>query len=128
MKIGKVEEYLKIEKVTDFTKNGECSKCGNCCGKYLPLTTYEIDRIKAYIKKHNIKEHINNFAYGLDMTCPFLNDKQMCNIYKVRPQICRCFKCDKTQSEVIGTYGPFNHKSLPCRFKKNFFREVRENV
>ena len=121
MKIGNADEMLKNRKVTDFTKNGECSKCGNCCGNYLPLTTYEIERIKAYIKKHNIKEHLHHFAYGLDMTCPFLNDKQMCNIYKVRPQICRCFRCDKTQIEVMGSYGSLVLKALPVDVRKTFF-------
>ena len=28
--------------MTNFTKNGKCSKCGSCCSNFLPLTQSEI--------------------------------------------------------------------------------------
>jgi hypothetical protein len=41
--------------VYDFTDNGECVKCGNCCTNFLPMSDKEIKVIKRYIKKHKIK-------------------------------------------------------------------------
>ena len=44
--------------LTHFPKphcNGKCSNCGGCCIPWLPLTYKEIDTIKDYISKHNIK-------------------------------------------------------------------------
>ena len=84
----------------DFTRNGKCSGCGGCCTNMLPLTESEIRTIKRYIKKHNIRPH--NYVMAplatktLDLTCPFLdNAKQTekCNIYEVRPAVCRYFIC-----------------------------------
>ena len=82
--------------VYDFTDNGECVKCGNCCTNFLPMSDKEIKVIKRYIKKHKIKENIHILPINeyYDATCPFLKDKQ-CVIYEVRPFICQVFKCDK---------------------------------
>jgi Fe-S-cluster containining protein len=62
----------------------------------------EINTIKAYIKRHNIKQQKHAlFVYKdpmFDATCPFLDDTKpihKCLIYEVRPLICREFKCDK---------------------------------
>lgn len=59
MKIATMGEFVNDgleDVIEDFTKNGECSRCGNCCGRLLPLSKKEMDAIKNYIKKHNIKE------------------------------------------------------------------------
>ena len=42
--------------VNDFTVDGKCSNCGQCCSNYLPVGKREIENIKRYIKKHNVKE------------------------------------------------------------------------
>lgn len=39
--------------VFDFTKDGGCSNCGNCCSDLLPISNKEIKRC---IHKHKIKE------------------------------------------------------------------------
>lgn len=54
--------------ITDFTFNGKCSNCGQCCSNLLPLSDSEVKRIKQYIKKHNIKEQRHNAMIGVDMT------------------------------------------------------------
>lgn len=58
----------------------------------------EVDAIRRYIKKHHIKEckHLLPMVnHPIDMTCPFRdNDKGICTIYKVRPEICKQFICD----------------------------------
>ena len=83
----------------DLTDNGKCTQCGNCCGNLLPMTSKEIETIHKYIKKYNIKEHRHILPLAeptIDMTCPFLNDSkpnEKCDIYEVRPHICREFIC-----------------------------------
>lgn len=87
--------------VTDYTKNGKCSGCGACCSNLLPLSNQEVKRIKAYIKQHNIKEQRHNGIVGIDMTCPFRDEKnRKCLIYEIRPAICRSFVCNHTQEEI----------------------------
>lgn len=92
--------------VYDFTKNGKCSNCGECCSALLPLSEAETKRIKAYVKKHNIKPHKHNrliaAANTIDIICPFMDSSKehKCDIYKVRPDICKHFICNVPPSKV----------------------------
>ena len=87
--------------VTDNTKNGKCSNCGQCCSNCLPLSDTEVKRIKAYIKKHKIKEQRHNAMVGVDMTCPFRDEaNRKCLIYEIRPAICRQFVCNHTHEDI----------------------------
>ncbi len=89
--------------VLDFTDNGRCISCGECCSNVLPMKMKEIKVIKRYIKDHGIKEQKVSAVFAdpvYDLTCPFLRkdvSKDRCTIYPVRPQICRDFKCDKAR-------------------------------
>lgn len=103
MKIGSVEEMANDYQngTHNFTHNGKCSECGNCCSRYLALNNKEINTIRNYTKKHNIKQQKHAiFVHRealFDATCPFLDDTRAthkCTIYEVRPLICREFKCD----------------------------------
>ena len=85
----------------DNTIDGKCCECGDCCSNRLPLSQYEINQIKAYIKKNNIVEqkHILSVVAlpTIDMTCPFLDNTRKthkCTIYPVRPQVCREYLCN----------------------------------
>ena len=44
------------DNIYNFTKDGKCSGCGNCCSNLLPMSQKEVDAIRRYIKKHGIKE------------------------------------------------------------------------
>lgn len=101
MKNVSVFEYVKQgmdDNLFNFTKDGKCIGCGNCCSNLLPMSQKEISVIKKYMIKNRIKEakhrlQIVNDSY--DMTCPFRdNDKKICRIYPVRPEICKQFICD----------------------------------
>lgn len=89
------------DNIYNFTKDGKCSGCGNCCSNLLQMSQKEVDAIHRYIKKHGIKEckHLLPVAKpAFDMTCPFRNnDKKICTIYEVRPEICKQFICDSEQ-------------------------------
>lgn len=102
MSVSSFNEFLDNTKVTDYFINNKCSECGNCCSRFLPLSNYEINTIKAYIKRNNIKQQthsVNVMAKQYwDFTCPFLDDTKQnhkCTIYAVRPQICKSFTCRK---------------------------------
>lgn len=101
--MGLIESTIRnmCKGIYDFTNNGDCSSCGQCCSNFIPLSCDEIIRIKKYIKSHGIKP-CNHFLPTVDplpdMTCPFRdNNKKICTIYKIRPVICREFKCDKAK-------------------------------
>ena len=88
--------------VTDFTINGKCSQCGQCCSNLLPLSKIEIKRIKDYVKKHRIKEQRHNAMMAVDMTCPFRDEtNKKCLIYEIRPEICRVFQCNKDRDAIV---------------------------
>ena len=93
---------MEYASVKDFTDNGKCSNCGQCCSNLLPLSNREIKNIKAYIKKHKIKEQRHNGMTGVDMTCPFRDEaNKKCLIYEIRPAICRQFMCNHTQADIM---------------------------
>lgn len=108
--IGSLEDMIETMKsgVWDFTKDGECSNCGQCCADALPVTEAEIKKIRRYIAKNRIKEQKHFIPARnpnvIDMTCPFRdNGNRRCVIYDVRPMICREFRCDKpSKGEWIG--------------------------
>lgn len=87
--------------IIDFTNNGKCRDCGNCCGNFLPLTDVERVTIKRYIKKHNLHPAKPYFVEGpwakptVHNECPFLlnTDSHRCMIYSIRPGICKAYTC-----------------------------------
>ena len=97
----------------NFTDDGKCIQCGECCSNYLPMTEREIRIIKAYIKKNGIRphSHITPTRFPtLDFTCPFLNgqkEKEKCDIYKVRPLVCQEFICDPEKRKPLTTKDRF---------------------
>lgn len=91
------------DNIYDYTVDGKCCGCGNCCSAILPMNDKEIREIRQYIETHHIEEckHLIPLArQPFDMTCPFLDTdkkKDKCRIYPVRPFICRKFICDSEQ-------------------------------
>lgn len=97
MRTGTMKDLFDRKKTVDFTVDGKCSGCGNCCSNILPLSDVEVKRIHEYIRKNGIKEQKKLFASpdALDMTCPFRDEaNRKCTIYEVRPAICRVYLCD----------------------------------
>ena len=81
-------------KITDNTICGKCSKCGECCSNFLPVTQNEVDIIEEYVIKNNIKPQKQNLIMKQQLTCPYYDGKK-CLIYEVRPLICKAFYCNK---------------------------------
>jgi len=84
--------------------DGKCSGCGECCADLLPVTPDEIRRIKAYVEKHHITERKDAPFFdpnAIDLTCPLRNNKEhRCEVYPVRPLICREFICSKSLQQA----------------------------
>ena len=101
------ELWVKENGCHNYTNNGECSKCGSCCGRIIPLTRKEIKQIRRLVLTEKIEPHrLPAVCMSIDMTCPFLNlETHLCNIYEHRPYICRSFKCDiKPSLDVFPDY------------------------
>lgn len=91
----------------NFTNNGQCSRCGGCCTHHLPILEKERTAIKKYINENHIEAV---YHYGedpskgnIDFLCPFLDHTILgckCNIYPVRPAICKAYKCDLNNYQI----------------------------
>lgn len=129
MNVGTIEDVLNNMEngVFNFCKDDKCIGCGKCCSDLLPLSGKEIKEIKRYMKKHHIKQHRRNLPTVnalLDATCPFLDESKdcdKCDIYEVRPQICRVFQCNQPPSKVKANKHLFWRDRQPCSMRKVFF-------
>lgn len=89
----------------DYTKNGKCSRCGECCTHHLMMSEKEKQTIRKYVRKHKIKPcHHNAQGTSVDLMCPFLDTSKpqaKCLIYPVRPLVCQLFICCKTKQQFM---------------------------
>lgn len=122
---GTIGDYIMAVDVRDFTKNGECSRCGQCCGDFLPVTDDEIRAIRSYVIRNNIKDQkLAILANGIsDITCPFQSPvKQKCMVYPVRPSICRTFICNLSPAAMM------ENKKFHMLDKKRKTRSMRQAI
>lgn len=90
---------VKDERITDFfTERGNCMGCGECCGRFLPLTVLDIARLKSYVERNGIEVSreawIDGDGLTLNFNCPFLDEDRECMVYEARPEMCRAYRCD----------------------------------
>lgn len=76
------------------SRKGRCRGCGECCGRFLPLSLYDRLRLRAYARKHGVAPHAPRGE--ADLTCPYLTDELDCAVYPARPAVCRAYRCDKS--------------------------------
>ena len=128
MKAGCFADLMEDMKsgVYDFTEDGKCSNCGQCCSDILPISEEDIKRIKAFMKKHGVKEQKHfvpiSVPIAFDLTCPFRdNANKRCVIYPVRPEICRDFKCDHPKKQIELDKAKYHSLYLPHSMRLTFF-------
>lgn len=123
--IGSLGDFIAMKEngITDFTKDGRCSGCGECCSDFLPVSKEEVNRIHRYIKEHGVKAyHKNVLVQGFDITCPFRNDKtKTCMIYSVRPAICKEFQCNYPATRIAYNKSFFNQHYDIVSMREEFF-------
>lgn len=108
--------------VTDFTVKGKCSNCGQCCSGVLPLSRAEVERIKRYLTQNPVKEQRHNVMTGVDMTCPFRDERnRVCLIYPVRPDICVAFLCSYSPEDIQRTKMDFHENRAVVFMREEFF-------
>jgi Fe-S-cluster containining protein len=111
--------------ITNYTCNGKCSGCGQCCGDILHLSKKEIHRIDRYLKEHKVEATPRIVLVSYDNTCPFRdNGNKKCKIYEVRPDICRVFQCNKTPEEAFKNREITNSGKLPRSMRNLFFGDT----
>lgn len=140
-----VNETPKDEKIENKCCNHQCSGCASCCAELLPFTRKEGFKIKDYMqkKKDEGEEIICSYSVEKDnknlyALCPFLNEQtNRCNIYPVRPFVCRNFKCDKDietlkkermQYAKRADYNAFDGKKPVVSFHYFFFGEIKYDL
>lgn len=114
---------MEVRDRKNNTINGQCSGCGNCCANVLMLTNEEVLKIRKYIKKHNIAAVNRNTVFQFMNVCPFLNYNKKCNIYEVRPQICKNFSCDTSKSKDLSDYSKVRAIDMIATFYPDEFSE-----
>lgn len=91
--------------IVDFTMDGKCSNCGNCCSRHLPISSKEKKEIIRFCTKHDMSLPIFKIPFDMNNVlfelCPFHDiEKKRCLIYQVRPQICRQFMCNDSKKAL----------------------------
>lgn len=81
-------------KITDNSICGDCSRCGECCTNFLPVSQSDIDRLSKYVIENKIRPQKQMLIMQQRLTCPYYDGKK-CLVYEVRPMICKEFYCYK---------------------------------
>lgn len=87
-----------METLTNNMLDGRCSRCGECCGLFIPFNDEDINRIKKYVQLHNIKpfNRLDMEKNTFKAHCCFYDEnKKECTIYAVRPFVCKDFRCNR---------------------------------
>ena len=101
-----------MNKLTDYFVDGKCSRCGECCTPFIPITNKEYEKIKKYIKENDIECENQIDGNNVYIKCCFYNRKEKkCNIYEVRPEVCRRFKCCNSMQQINARRKYFNDRA-----------------
>jgi Fe-S-cluster containining protein len=93
------------------------------------MSNDEVQKIKAYMRKHTIKEQRHNYLTGIDLTCPFRDEaNRKCLIYSVRPWICRQFMCNHTQKDIERAKIEAHTKYRPVLMRAEFFGNKEDEI
>ena len=122
--------------IINFTINNHCSRCGSCCGLFIPFTEKELQVIKSYVKTNNIKPYnkrLNIETDAFEGNCCFYDkDNKKCMIYEVRPYVCRDFICSrknwKTKRDMYEKRAKYNSslskKTILATFDDKIYDDV----
>lgn len=87
-------ELCRKQEVVDlYTDRGGCEGCGECCSRFLPMSRFDVSRLRSYVERHHVVLH--EPKGDVDLTCPLLSEDGMCMAYDARPDICRLYRCDE---------------------------------
>lgn len=124
MELSNLKRFVDEMKsgVRNFTDNGKCSSCGECCSNILPMSKAEIQAIKKYKRKHHIRDSSYRAGADFNFVYPFRdNENKVCTVYEIRPAICRDFKCDKPQNDIKVSRELFYQQKRTVYVRETFF-------
>lgn len=108
------------------TNNGQCSKCGECCGLFIPFTESELKKIIKYVKQNNIEptDRIDIQGNMYANCCFYDRYNRKCNIYPVRPYVCKDFICSridwKEKREIYENRAKYNSSTTNTKILATF--------
>lgn len=103
--MAKMPDPPSFPKSIDYTRDGECSRCGACCSSMLPTTQAERKTLARYARKHGIAPEIPEGDDIIYMQCPLLDQaSNTCLAYQARPAICRAYRCDRSSMACAAEY------------------------
>lgn len=77
-----------------------CARCGKCCSLDIPLTDAEVASGKyrahysGYWDEYVLdRDYFGRGQHKMGGQCVYLKGRR-CSIYRVRPQVCRDFRCE----------------------------------
>lgn len=83
---------MQEQPVTDMRRS-DCRGCGECCGRWIPLTIADRVRLEGYVRTHGIEPH-SLPPQVADLVCPYLDlESRECMVYEARPEVCRHYSC-----------------------------------
>ncbi len=134
-KVPKNLDYVMQDLHDKEFKRTNCLNCANCCKTTGPLFTLaDIERISKYLKQKP-QQFIDQYLridedkdYVLQsVPCTFLDDKNSCTIYEVRPKACREFPhTDRKKFQQISDLTLKNVAICPAAF--NIVEEMKKKL
>ena len=134
-KVPKNLDYVMQDLHDKEFKRTNCLNCANCCKTTGPLfTSADIERISKHLKQKP-QQFIDQYLridedkdYVLQsVPCTFLDDKNSCSIYEVRPKACREFPhTDRKKFQQISDLTLKNVAICPAAF--NIVEEMKKKL
>ena len=134
-KVPKNLDYVMQDLHDKEFKRTNCLNCANCCKTTGPLFTLaDIERISKYLKQKP-QQFIDQYLridedkdYVLQsVPCTFLDDKNSCAIYEIRPKACREFPhTDRKKFQQISDLTLKNVAICPAAF--NIVEEMKKKL
>lgn len=111
----------KLEQIYRQIPKSSCPPgCGECCGILFPSLA-ELRNIQDWCIEHHIE--YKGFNYDLNVNCPYLMADKRCQIYPVRPFLCRIFGITDVQHLRCKKCQPING-TLPRIQADHLYRQV----
>lgn len=101
------------------SERGGCEGCGECCGRVLPLSAFDVARLRAYVERNRVEPSPETWIDGdglkVNMMCPFLDEDGRCMVYDARPEM------SEILGSAIGVSKVWEHEGLACLIRHGAF-------
>lgn len=130
------EGSKKLSELYEEIPSGSCDICGACCYDNVPLSAGEFLALVAFLdEKGTIEKTIQKVAnwyvnqFETVQPCIFLSQDNKCEVYPVRPLVCRLFghQTEVEQNRRVGIVFEQN-KALEAAVKEAYGIVIKQNV